>query len=194
MNVYDFDKTIYYPDSSYHFFLYCLRRYPSAVLPVLPGTALLALRYARGKIGAKTLKERLFSFLPKLPDTDEAVRKFWETHRKNIQSWYVRQKREDDLIISASPAFLLAPLAADLGVRLIATPMDPASGKILGENCRDIEKVRRFRESFPGAEIDEFYSDSLSDAPLAEEAGKAYMVTKQGLQPWPKDSTGRKRR
>ena len=34
MNVYDFDQTIFYPDSSCTFFLYCLKKYPGAVLRV----------------------------------------------------------------------------------------------------------------------------------------------------------------
>ena len=33
MNVYDFDKTIFYPDSSVTFCLYCLRRYPRILFP-----------------------------------------------------------------------------------------------------------------------------------------------------------------
>ena len=187
MNVYDFDKTIYYPDSSYHFFLYCLKRYPSAVLPVLPGSLRLLIQYRRGRIGAKPLKEQLFSFLSKCPDTDAAVREFWTSHDRFLRNWYLGKKREDDLIISASPEFLLAPIAARLGVRLIATRMDPTSGRICGENCHDTEKLRRFRELYPDAEIEEFYSDSLSDRPLAETAKRAYVVSKHTLRPWPEN-------
>ena len=53
-----------------------------------------------------------------------------------------------------------------------------------GENCHDTEKVRRFRALYPDAEIDEFYSDSLSDSPLAELAGKAFLVKKGRLSEW----------
>ena len=35
MNTYDFDKTIFYPDSTACFYRYCLRRYPAAVFPTL---------------------------------------------------------------------------------------------------------------------------------------------------------------
>ena len=186
MNVYDFDQTVYYPDSSYHFFLWCLKRYPAAVLPVIPKSLLLALQYKRGKIGAKVLKQQLFSFLNRLEDVDREVKDFWNSHRQNMQDWYMEQKRDDDLIISASPEFLLAPIAEELGVRLIATKMDPHTGKILGENCHDSEKVLRFRVEYPGETIDEFYSDSLSDTPRAELADRSFRVKKESMTPWPK--------
>ena len=43
MNCYDFDQTIFFPDSSYLFVMHCLRRYPRAVLRAVPGTALMLL-------------------------------------------------------------------------------------------------------------------------------------------------------
>ncbi len=187
MNVYDFDKTVYHPDSSCHFFLFCLKKHPRKVLPVLPGALGLALRYRRGQIGAKELKQHLFSFLRRVESAEALAREFWDSHRDNLQSWYLEQKRADDLIISASPEFLLAPIAEELGVALIATKMDPFSGRIEGENCHDEEKTRRFREIYPEAEIEAFYSDSLSDTPLAALAGEAYLVKKGRLSPWPKE-------
>ena len=186
MNVYDFDQTIYYPDSSYHFFLYCLKKHPAAVLPVIPGSLTLALKYKQGKIGARVLKQHLFSFLRNLDDVECEVIAFWDTHRQNLMDWYLKQKRDDDLIISASPEFLLTPITRDLGVRLIATKMDPHTGIILGENCHDREKLVRFRSEYPTETIEEFYSDSLSDSPLAELADRSFLVKKNILTPWPK--------
>ena len=91
------------------------------------------------------------------------------------------------MIISASPAFLLEPITRELGVALIATPMDSRSGQIRGENCHDEEKVRRFYEKYPDAEIDAFYSDSLSDAPMARLAKTAYLVKRGELLDWPSE-------
>lgn len=185
MNTYDFDKTIFYPDSSCCFYLYCLRHYPGAMLKTLPRSALSGLRYAAGKSNAKLLKEQLFSFLPKLPDVDRVVKDFWEENRHRLATWYLQQKRSDDVIISASPEFLLGPICAELGVRLIGTRMDEHSGRIHGENCHSKEKVRRFYEEFPGACTEAFYSDSLSDTPMAEIAQQAYIVDRETLKPWP---------
>ena len=187
MNVYDFDQTIFFPDSSFAFFCYCLKRYPRTVLKK-PGKILKACYSfftAGDSSDAAPLKETLFSFLAYLPEPEEEVEAFWRENEAGIAEWYLEQKREDDLIISASPEFLLKPMTQKLGVELIATPMDIHSGKILGLNCHDREKLRRFREEYPGETIDAFYSDSLSDAPLAEIADRAFLIKKGKITPWP---------
>jgi hypothetical protein len=186
MNVYDFDQTIYQPDSSYSFFMHCLKYYTRPVLSVIPESLLLLYKHRRGQVETAVLKEQLFSFLPYLPDMEAELARFWTTHRQNIGQWYLDQMRSDDVIISASPEFLLRPIADALGVYLIATPMDPHSGRIRGRNCHDREKVRRFRELFPDAQVERFYSDSLSDAPMAALANEAFLVRKGKCVPWPK--------
>lgn len=185
MNVYDFDKTIFYPDSSYAFFCFCLKHYPAAFLRTAPQVIGYSLLYAVGAVRTKTLKEQLFSFLRYLPEPREAVEAFWRGSFAGIGEWYLTQKKEDDLIITASPEFLVGVAAERLGVRLIGTRMDIQSGRISGENCHDDEKVNRFREAYPDGEIDEFYSDSLSDTPLAMIAKRAFLVKKGKLSAWP---------
>lgn len=185
MNTYDFDETIFNPDSSYAFIMYCWKKFPGKMLKTLPGVVSAAFVYSRDKSRAKDLKEKLFAFLPEVDDIDALVEEFWACHISGIGDWYLKQKKDDDIIISASPEFLLEPIANHLGVRLIATPMDKRSGKINGKNCHDHEKVRRFYENHPGAHTEEFYSDSLSDSPMAMIADKAFMVNKGKLSPWP---------
>ena len=184
MNVYDFDKTIFYPDSSYTFFLYCLKKYPRAVLRFSPGILSAALRYAFGTIGAKALKEKLFAFLRCLNDPERLVEDFWNEHFSGIGEWYLRQKKDDDLIITASPEFLVGEAGRRLGVEVIGTRMDIRSGRIEGENCHDTEKVRRFRAAYPDAAIETFYSDSLSDTPMAEISEQAFLVSRGKLSAW----------
>ena len=185
MNTYDFDETIFNPDSSFAFIMFCWKKFPCKMLRTLPAVALKALAYRLDKSKAKELKEKLFAFLPTVKDIDAIVDEFWACHQEGIGKWYLDQKKEDDIIISASPEFLLKPIAEQLGVRLIATPMDKYTGKICGLNCHDSEKVRRFYETYPDAHTEEFYSDSLSDTPMAMIADKAFMVRKGVLSPWP---------
>ena len=184
MNTYDFDETIFNPDSSYAFIMYCWKKIPSKMIGTLPALVPAAIAYASDKTKAKELKEKLFAFLPKVKDVDALVNEFWACHQHGIGQWYLKQKRDDDIIISASPEFLLKPIADQLGVRLIATPMDKYSGKINGKNCHDHEKVRRFYEEYPEAHTEEFYSDSLSDTPMAMIADRAFIVNKGQLSPW----------
>ncbi len=185
MNVYDFDQTIFFPDSSFCFVLYCLRHYPRAVLRALPGSVWEGGRRLLGLADTRALKQKLFSFLPWLDDVDRIVEEFWEEHSDGLQDWYLRQRREDDLVISASPEFLLRPVAERLGFQLIATRMDRRSGEILGKNCHDEEKLTRFLACYGDERIEGFYSDSLSDAPMARVAERAYLVKKGEILPWP---------
>ena len=110
---------------------------------------------------------------------------FWETHIRKIKPFYPAQQREDDVIISASPLFLLQPACDRLGIRcLMASNVDPHTGVYDGINCHGEEKVRRFREKYGNCEIDEFYSDSYSDTPLAKVAKKAFIVKGDTLTEW----------
>ena len=183
MNTYDFDKTIYVVDSSVAFYKYCLAKYPFAVLRTVPRTLCTALAYLARRTDMTHLKEQLFSFLRYI-DADTAVKDFWAKKFDGVGEWYLAQKKDDDIIISASPEFLLEPVAKRLGVRLIGTRMDKKNGCIDGLNCRDKEKVRRFPEQYPGAHTECFYSDSLSDTPMAEIADRAFLVNRGRLSPW----------
>lgn len=181
MNVYDFDKTVFDGDSTARFYRYCIARRPSLILrfPLPAAARYLVKRDADSKLA---FKERFYRFLQKIDDIDGEVQRFWRG--KTLKSWYLEQKREDDVIISASPEFLLAPVCERLGVALLASRVDKHTGKYDGLNCHGEEKVRRFRERYGDAKIDEFYSDSRSDAPLARLAAKAYLVKGDKLIEW----------
>ncbi len=184
MNVYDFDKTIYKRDSTADFFFFTLRRHPKAIasVPVIIGAFV---RYYILKRGTKTqFKEKLYRFL-KYTDVKSEVRIFWQKNIKDIKRVYLNRRKKDDVVISASPEFLIKPVCEMLGVNnVIASRVDPFTGAYDGENCHGSEKVRRFREDYPAAEIDEFFSDSYSDAPLARLARRAYIVRREELTPW----------
>ena len=187
MNVYDFDNTVFTPDSSACFLLFCLRHHPRAVLNAVPLTAEAVVLYLKhGKKDAKQLKQALFSFLNRLDNVEAIVDEFWECHTDHLEAWYLEQKQPDDLIISASPEFLLRPMTDRLGVRLIATRMSPYTGQIKGRNCRGEEKVRRFLEVYTADSVDRFYSDSLMDSPMAALAKEAFLVKDGICLPWPK--------
>ena len=184
MNTYDFDKTIYRKDSSADFFFFCLRRHPGAVLRVLPSLTVKGIKYFFKLCDFHELKECVFSFLKYVPDITETVNLFWKEKWGGIGQWYLRQKRDDDVIISASPEFIVSPVGKKLGVEVIATKMNKKTGKLLGRNCHDAEKVRRFLEKHPGAKTEEFYSDSDHDTPMARLAEKAFKVDKGKIRPW----------
>ena len=184
MNVYDLDHTIYPGDSTLDFWRFCLLRHPGALLS-LPGAVLYGGLFRPGLLSREAFKARFYRFLRRVPDVEGTVSDFWEDHIGRIYPWYLDQRREDDLVISASPDFLVLPACRALGIRGIASPVSPDTGALLGPNCRGEEKAVHLAQSFPGERVEGFWSDSLSDAPLARLAERAYLVKNGAPGPWP---------
>ena len=192
MNAYDFDKTLYPRDSTLEFYLTSLVRHPSFLLD-LPMTALAFIGRALGRISTRRLREITFRSFRRIKDLDGEVERFWEARRDRIYPYYREQQRPDDVVISASPEFVLRPIARHLGFgTLIASEYDPKTGRYSdreGSRCHGEGKPPRFYALFPDAVIEEFYSDSLSDTPMARLAERAYLVGKGGtLAPWPEEA------
>ena len=176
MNVYDFDKTIYNGDSMIDFYVFCLKKHPK-ILKKFPNQVLGVILYFLKLINKISYKEYFMSFLNDLDDTEKLLDEFWNINRAKIKKWYIEQQNTDDVIISASPEFIISKICNILNINFfMATYVDIKTGKILGENCRGKEKVKRFYEKFPNGKIDKFYSDSYSDLPLASIAKESYLV------------------
>lgn len=183
MNVYDFDGTIYNGDSTIDFFLYAMKWKP-ALVRYLPKQLWGFVLYGIKRIDKTRLKEYFFCFLPTI-NAEELAESFWDQNQDKIFDWYLNQQKQDDIIISASPKFLLMPICSRLGIsHLIASEVDPQTGMFTGENCRGQEKVRRLEAEYNITHIDSFYSDSHSDLPLAKIADKAFLVEKEMVTEW----------
>ena len=190
MNVYDFDGTIYYPDCALNFMFWCLRRHPSLFFTYVPKMIKCGIQYKRKKIPRFIFERTFFSFLCKVDDFDVQIEKFWDKAIKRMSAWYLAQKRPDDLIISASPNCIIEPIARRLGVNFIATEYDREVGAFVDNLMFAREKAAYiFDQGFP--EIENFYSDSLADTPMALCAEKAHLVTHkaQVVEDWPKLDT-----
>lgn len=186
MNVYDFDGTIYDGDSSFDFICFILKKEPKLMIklaPLLPKSIDFFLK----KINLTKYKENIFKIFGELGGDRvlELLDEFWEIHQHKVKAWYSETQQEDDVLISASPEFMLEPICRKIGIKyLIASPVDYKTGLFTGPNCRDHQKVIRFYEEFPDAIIDTFYSDSNADLPLARIAKQSIKVKKNQLQDW----------
>ena len=183
MNVYDFDDTIYDGDSTLEFFKFCLFRKKRIIL-LTPIIVIYFLKYKLGIICKDAFKERFYSFLIKIENIDEMVELFWKRNHIKIKKWYLEQKQEFDVIVTASPLFLVEPICDLLGVNVIASMVDKNNGKLISKNCFGDEKVIRFLDEYPNVIIKEFYSDSITDLPLAKLALKSYFVNKNEVILW----------
>lgn len=183
MNVYDFDNTIFDGDSTFHFYLFSIKKHKKVLL-YLPTLFIYWFRFYILHKGSKTkFKEKMYSFLKEC-DIDNDLNEFWKIKINRIKEWYLNQKEDTDIIISASPEFLLSPVAKKLNVNLIASKVNKNTGKAEGENCYYDEKVNRLYKEFPNVKIDKFYSDSYSDSPLAKISNEAFIVNKNNIKKW----------
>ncbi len=183
-NIYDFDETIYYSDSTKDFYFYCLKKFPKILFSV-PSMMWAFFLYILGIKTKTQFKEKMYTFLKYVPDIDTALEDFWNKNEHKTKKWYTDRKKDNDIIISASPEFLLSPICKRLGIKnLIASRVDKHTGKYSGENCWGEEKVIRLNAEFGIVECAEFYSDSLSDTPLARIAKKAQIIKGDTLIEW----------
>lgn len=183
MNVYDFDKTIYNGDSTIEFYLYCVLKKP-VILLCFPRQLWGAICYKLGFINKTQFKEIFYCFLTSLGDITPYVFRFWNKHQHKIKKWYLEQQKENDVIISASPYFLLDEICNRIGIQhLIASDVDKRNGKYTGTNCYGEEKVQRFQKEIGGV-IEAFYTDSLSDLPMMRLAENAYLVNGDVIKKW----------
>lgn len=180
MNVYDFDETLYDGESSLEFFLYYFKVDPSLV-KFLPGVIKALVLYKAEKI---TLDEFLNDYGKQVEgyiathktDFERTVKSFWDRKIKKIKPFYYKIQRPDDVVITASPDFLIKEACDRLGIKnLISTKIDLVSGEIEAPCFREA-KIERFREVYPTQAIDDFYTDSMNDRFLMPFAKRVFIV------------------
>ena len=186
MNVYDFDGTIFPTDCSIGFCIWCMNRHPKLWFTFAPKAIKNVILKKKGKMSEAEMQRKFFSYLTLIDDFDKQIKRYWDKNEKKIAPWYLAQKRSDDLIISASPDCIIGPIAKRLGVNYMATEYDREFGVYLNNMMYAKEKAKYIIDhGFPV--IDNFYSDSLADTPLALCAEKAHLVTKKAstVVDWP---------
>lgn len=184
MNVYDFDNTIYNGDSTIDFYLFCLKKNPS-LLRYLPRQVVFFVLFSFKHISKTRFKEEFYVFLSGVRDVDSYINEFWDFHKSKIKPWYMERLSESDVIISASPDFLLSEIGKRLKIKIIASNVNKYNGRYNGENCYGKEKVYRFWEECGDlSQIDNFYTDSKSDYPMACIAKTAFLVKGNSIKKW----------
>ncbi len=178
MNGYDFDKTIYHKDSSVEFYLFLVKKYKkfSHLLTFSVYYVLYKLKF-HTKIEAK---EKMFSILSSIENIDLEVEEFWS--KRSLEKWYLENQKNNDVVISASPYFLLKPFCSKNNIQtLIASSVDKKTGKFNGENCYGIVKCKKYKEIFPKQKMHNFYSDSKTDMVLLDVSDNFYLVKKNKI-------------
>lgn len=184
IDIYDFDKTIIPFDSGSLFALYCAVHYPWVLicLPIISVAGLLMLLKI---INFTAFKKTCFMFVPLIP-LEKAVKKFWDKHETEVYKWFLEKEKRNYVVISASPDFLLNEISERLSFNHLISTRHNKNGIIIGENCRDEEKVLRFKKEFPDAKVIDVFSDSFHhDKPIFSLAtGQCYHISNGKLEPF----------
>lgn len=189
--LFDIDKTIIKGDSMFKLLEYTLKKYPKSILGVLLLVVKL-FKYKLGLINTKIAKENMFYTLKYLNEDDlydfykqvlkksiycEAENKMKELYSQNYKI----------ILISASPECYLKYFEEEefidfvIGTRLYKEG-NRFINKIIGENCKGEEKVKRINEYLKKLDIiidkenSVAFSDSLSDIPMFNLVNKAYLI------------------
>ena len=178
MNVYDFDNTIYDGESVVDFYLFLLR-YNPRLLMLFPKMVYMLVCYKLCKITEDQLLIEAEKYIKKIfdeNDIEKFIPKFWDENAKKIKRFYLDSKREDDVILSASADILISEICKRIGVKnVVASKVDAESGKVI-RLCYRSNKIKIFKELFPEAVVDKFYTDSMNDSPMFEIAKQVFIV------------------
>lgn len=179
MNVYDFDNTIYRGESGVDLFLYFLKRDPKLVA-ALPWAISCITKYKATKMTLDDAVDNyagvIESYAARIEDVEENVQKFWDKNSCKIKSFYLKQRRDDDIIISACVDVVLEEICRRLNIKNYVGSQTDLEKMKLVNFCYRENKVKAFKEKYPGAVIDNFYTDSLNDQPMIDLAQNAYIV------------------
>ena len=184
INLFDFDETIYDGDSTVDFFKYIFKKKPLSCIWI-PVMGIYAFLYLIKIINKTKMKQGFYKIFKFVDINNDFLDDFWKSHDYKIKKFYLDRIHDKDIIISASPEFLLEPISKKLGVKdMMASKVNKKTGKYDGLNCHDVEKVRRLNEKYSNYEVIESFSDSLkSDRPILELAKSAYLVKGDKLIP-----------
>ena len=183
MNVFDFDNTIYDGESGVHMFLFYLKRRP-LLIRYLPKVIKGIISYKRGKVTQEEVLESYadaFHEMFSVEDFVQDMRDFWDKHEHRLRrAFFDRFYRPGDLIVSASPEDSLNEVCKRLGAGgFIGTRLDLQAARFEFVCFRE-NKVKAFREQFPGVEIENFYTDSMNDKAMMDISKHVFMIGKRG--------------
>ena len=193
--IFDIDYTITKKETLMELFKYVIKK-DKKNLRFLPRAIYCGIMYAIGIYDERKVKETFLRFIDGIKEEElaELVKEFYDGRLKNILyddalKMIKKLKNEgyDIYLISASPEFYVNEFYNIKEVdKVIGTKFGFENGtfvrKMVGNNCKGEEKVRRLKEVLKDEKIEVdfkesyMFSDSLSDKPLLDLVGKPYLI------------------
>lgn len=181
MNVFDFDNTIYDGETLVDFIVYYIKTDPT-IWQYVP--KLLSI-YFKDTLHLFTVDRAIKEYagflegyyVKKIDTAGRDVVDFWNKNEKKIKPWYNEIRRDDDIIVSGTTDFILEEIMKRMGIKnYISSSIDKNTGKFR-RLCFLENKVKLFNQYYPGAHIDNFYTDSMNDKPMMDISDRVFLVT-----------------
>lgn len=182
MNIYSFDKTIYDGNSTKDFIIYCLKKNKKCLL-VLPKFLIIYILYLIKIYEIEKVKSTILSIIKYFDDINNIVLEFWEKKNYKLKEFYLKQKKDNDIVISSSPEFLLKSMSKKHNFKIIGTKVNTRTGEIIGKNCCCQEKKIRLNE-LGIKKCSKFYTSSLEDSSIKNISNKSYIVKCENIIEW----------
>ncbi|WP_271811882.1 HAD family hydrolase [Clostridium beijerinckii] len=193
--IFDIDYTITKKETLMELFKYVIKK-DKKNLGFLPRAVYCGIMYAIGIYDERKVKETFLRFIDGIKEEElaELVKEFYDERLKNIlyddalkMMKKLKNEGYDIYLISASPEFYVNEFYNIKEVdKVIGTKFGFENGtfvrKMVGNNCKGEEKVRRLKEILKNEKIEVdfkesyMFSDSLSDKPLLDLVGKPYLI------------------
>lgn len=185
MNVYDFDNTIYDGESALDFFFAYVMVNPKLV-KLIPKVLRALMLYTMGKVTIEDAMKKYAPYIKKYyceyDRWDEFTAEFWDKRMGKIKPFYDKIRRDDDIILTASPDLTMSEIGKRLSMKnIICSHIDPESGEVT-RLCMRENKIKYFSEKYPDAKIENFYTDSIkNDGFIAQRAEHIFVVKKNKI-------------
>lgn len=176
MNVYDFDGTIIHGDSEDYFMAYALKHFKIKFKHRLE----MRFFYYLSKIklvSPQTQRNHTYPYISCISDIKNIMKDFWDEYEKYIFPYYQQTHQNDDVVVSATPRFILEEIIKRLKIKtLICSEIDLRTGKMVGKMCFADEKEVYYNKVFNKKTFDNYYFDKDHDMCLLKYAKNGYMV------------------
>jgi putative flippase GtrA len=176
MDVYKFDNVIYKGNSTLDFYIFLIKKNPK-ILKYLPIQIYSLLMYILGVFNVTELKEKIYCFLNGFKNIEILVQEFWEINKSKINSNYKNQLSKNDIIVTASPEFLVKYILKEYNLNnVIASKVDIKTGLYIGNDCSNEEIFNRLNSEFNNFNLANFYTGKISDKFLASKSIRSHLI------------------
>lgn len=193
--VFDLNGTFYNKSSKEEFFKFICRKRPNRLKYVFE-MSYYYLQMKLNRIRQTEFKENFFNYLDGLPPAkvEEYAREFWEQEfpeefNKELKKIFDDLKESGNLLICATGGFELyvKPLFDIYEIDgLVGTQVeyDGETYKVIGEACKEEEKINRIKKLLKGKpfRLIEAYSDSKEV--ILDKAEKAFLIKDKAILPY----------